>query len=114
MVRIVPSISDLTAVAHLRGNRRALVPTMGALHKGHLELIRLAREAIGDTGEVAVSIFINPLQFAPGGDFDKYPRPEKEDELLCREAGVDILFRPTIREMYSPDSSVTVEENLLS
>lgn len=87
---------------------------MGALHRGHLELIRIAREEAGMDGEVAVSIFVNPLQFAPGGDYEKYPRPEKDDEELCRSAGVDLLFRPTREEMYSTDSSVTVEEHSLS
>jgi pantoate--beta-alanine ligase len=87
---------------------------MGALHHGHGELIRLARETAGKDGEVAVSIFVNPLQFAPGGDFDKYPRPEKEDEEFCRNAGVDILFRPTPAEMYAGDFSIAVEENSLS
>jgi pantoate--beta-alanine ligase len=87
---------------------------MGALHRGHLELIRIARDAAGKDGEVAVSIFVNPLQFAPGGDYEKYPRPEKDDEELCRSAGVDILFRPSPDEMYAADSSVAIEENSLS
>ena len=87
---------------------------MGALHRGHLELIRLAREAAGKEGEVAVSIFVNPLQFAPGGDYEKYPRPETDDEEFCRSAGVDILFRPSSDEMYAADFSVAIEENSLS
>jgi pantoate--beta-alanine ligase len=87
---------------------------MGALHRGHLELIRLAREAVGEEGEVAVSIFVNPLQFAPGGDYEKYPRPETEDEEICRNAGVDVLFRPSPDEMYAADFSVAIEETLLS
>jgi pantoate--beta-alanine ligase len=87
---------------------------MGALHRGHRELIWIGRELAGKEGEVAVSIFVNPLQFAPGGDFDKYPRPETEDEELCRAAGVDILFRPSPGEMYAADSSVAIEENSLS
>jgi pantoate--beta-alanine ligase len=94
--------------------RRILVPTMGALHRGHLELIRMAREAAGKEGEVAVSVFVNPLQFAPGGDFEKYPRPETEDEKFCRAAGVDIVFRPSSDEMYAADSSVAIEESSLS
>lgn len=94
--------------------RRVLVPTMGALHRGHGELIRLAREAAGETGEVAVSIFVNPLQFAPGGDYEKYPRPETGDDEFCRKAGVDILFRPSAEEMYPADFSVSVEENSLA
>jgi pantoate--beta-alanine ligase len=94
--------------------RRVLVPTMGALHRGHLELLRIAREAAGKEGEVAVSIFVNPLQFAPDGDYEKYPRPEIDDEDLCRSAGVDILFRPGSDEMYAADFSVGIEENSLS
>jgi pantoate--beta-alanine ligase len=94
--------------------RRVLVPTMGALHRGHGELIRIAREAAGKEGEVAVSIFVNPLQFAPGGDYEKYPRPETQDDEFCRDAGVDILFRPPVEEMYAADFSVSVEENSLA
>jgi pantoate--beta-alanine ligase len=96
------------------GRRRVLVPTMGALHRGHGELMRIAREAAGPTGEVAVSIFVNPLQFAPGGDYEKYPRPEQTDDDFCRAAGVDILFRPRVEEMYAADFSVSVEENSLA
>jgi pantoate--beta-alanine ligase len=87
---------------------------MGALHRGHGELIRIAHENAGKDGEVAVSIFVNPMQFAPGGDYEKYPRPEAEDDRFCREAGVNILFRPAVEEMYSPDFSVSVEENSLA
>jgi pantoate--beta-alanine ligase len=94
--------------------RRVLVPTMGALHQGHLELVRIARESAGKDGEVAVSIFVNPLQFAPGGDYEKYPRPETDDDELCRNAGVDILFRPDLEGMYAADFSVVIEETSLS
>lgn len=94
--------------------RRVLVPTMGALHRGHGELIRVAREAAGKEGEIAVSIFVNPLQFAPGGDYEKYPRPEEIDDEFCRSVGVDILFRPTVAEMYPADFSISVDENLLA
>jgi len=87
---------------------------MGALHKGHLELIRIARDAAGNEGEVVVSIFVNPLQFGPSGDYEKYPRPETVDEEFCRNAGVDVLFRPTPDEMYAADFSVAIEETLLS
>lgn len=87
---------------------------MGALHRGHLKLIRVARETAGALGEVVVSIFVNPLQFEPGSDFERYPRPEAKDEELCREAGVDVLFRPAAGEMYFADRSVTVEEKALS
>jgi pantoate--beta-alanine ligase len=87
---------------------------MGALHRGHGELIRIARDAAGKKGEVAVSIFVNPLQFAPGGDYQKYPRPEAADDEFCRAAGVDILFRPVVEEMYPADFSIAVDENSLA
>ena len=108
----------LTTVAAIRAepraNRLVLVPTMGALHQAHLKLIRIAREHAGVDGEVAVSIFVNPLQFEPGSDFERYPRPEKIDEEFCRNAGVDLLFRPAPAEMYAEDRSVFVEETSLS
>ena len=87
---------------------------MGALHKAHAELIRVAREHAGGDGEVAVSVFVNPLQFEPGGDYARYPRPEKTDEEFCRKAGVDFLFRPSVAEMYAENRSVFVEESSLS
>lgn len=93
---------------------RALVPTMGALHQAHGELMRIAREKVGTDGEVIASIFVNPLQFEPGGDYERYPRPEKDDEEFCRKAGVNLLFRPNAAEMYADDRSVSVEENSLS
>ena len=97
-----------------RAKRRVLVPTMGALHKAHGELIRVAREAAGKHGEVVVSIFVNPLQFEPGSDYKRYPRPEKADEEFCRNAGVDLLFRPSAEEVYPHDRSTFVEETSLS
>jgi len=87
---------------------------MGALHKAHGELIRVAREHAAKNGEVAVSIFVNPLQFEPGSDYEKYPRPEKADEDFCRNADVDLLFRPAPGEMYSKDRSMFVDETALS
>ena len=111
-MKIVTTIAGLPQRDSLR--RRVLVPTMGALHKAHGELIRIARKHAGQKGEVAVSIFVNPLQFEPGSDYERYPRPEKQDENFCRNAGVDLLFRPTPAEMYADDRSVFVEEAKLS
>ena len=111
-MKIVTTIAD--AQARPRAKRRVLVPTMGALHKAHGELIRIAREASGEDGEVAVSIFVNPLQFEQGGDYNRYPRPEKADEEFCRNAGVDVLFRPSAEEVYTADRSTFVEETSLS
>jgi pantoate--beta-alanine ligase len=93
---------------------RVLVPTMGALHKAHGELIRAAREHAGKEGEVVVSIFVNPLQFEPGSDYERYPRPQEADEEFCRRQDVDVLFRPSAGEMYAADRSVYVEETSLS
>jgi pantoate--beta-alanine ligase len=113
-VQVVSSVADASAEARQSAKRRVLVPTMGALHRGHGELIRIAREAAGNDGEVAVSIFVNPLQFAPGGDYEKYPRPQADDDEFCRNAGVDILFRPSAEEMYAAGFSVSVEESSLA
>src|SRR5436853_1579064 len=93
---------------------RLLVPTMGALHRAHGELIRVAREKAGKDGEVVVSIFVNPLQFEPGSDYERYPRPENEDEDFCNKLGVDLLFRPSAAEMYAADRSVFIDEGSLS
>ncbi len=111
-MKVVTTIAEAQAQARMK--RRVLVPTMGALHKAHGELIRVAHEYAGADGDVAVSIFVNPLQFEPGSDYQKYPRPEEADEAFCRAAGVDLLFRPAVEEIYSQDSSTFVEETALS
>ena len=111
-VKILTTMADAQAQPHAKP--RVLVPTMGALHKAHSELIRIARAHAGRDGEVAVSIFVNPLQFEPGSDYERYPRPEKADEEFCRNAGVDLLFRPLRDEVYEADRSTFVEETSLS
>lgn len=113
-MRIIETTREAHAYVAQSHGRRVLVPTMGALHRGHIELVRLAREAAGRSGEVAVSIFVNPLQFEPGADYERYPRPREVDEELCRAAGVDILFRPAPNEMYFADRSVTIDETALA
>ena len=111
-MKILTTIAEVRAKP--RANRRVLVPTMGALHKAHGELIRVARGHARRSGEVAVTIFVNPLQFEPGSDYERYPRPQKTDEEFCRTAGVDVLFRPSAAEMYADDRSVFIDESSLS
>ena len=94
--------------------RRVLVPTMGALHHGHLELIKRARQHAGPEGTVIVSIFVNPIQFDRANDLDAYPRPVESDLEKCLAAGVDAVFLPDAAAMYHADRSVTVTETMLS
>src|SRR5213083_3188648 len=111
-MKILTTIAEVQAEP--RENRRVVVPTMGALHKAHGELIRVAREHAGRDGKVAVSIFVNPLQFEAGSDYERYPRRNEADEEFCENAGVDLLFRPSVAEMYADDRSVFVGESSLS
>jgi len=82
------------------GVRIGFVPTMGYLHTGHLSLVKRARQTVGKNGKVVVSIYVNPTQFAPTEDLSKYPRDLKRDLKLCRDAGVDVVFTPSDKEMY--------------
>jgi pantoate--beta-alanine ligase len=91
--------------------RSALVPTMGALHEGHLSLMRLAHE---HADQVDVSIFVNPAQFAPGEDLDRYPRTLQEDLDACRHEGVDTVFCPSAAQVYACDHSTNIAESRLS
>ena len=101
------------ALQPIRGQRRriGLVPTMGALHEGHLSLIRASRQA-GDY--TVVSIFVNPTQFGPLEDLAEYPRPIEQDRKLCAELGVDLLFHPGMQEMYPREGAVLVHPTRIS
>ncbi|MDQ2104484.1 pantoate--beta-alanine ligase [Azospirillum isscasi] len=97
---VVRSVDDLRAQVsswHREGKTVALVPTMGALHDGHLALVRRAREL---ADRVVASVFVNPTQFAPHEDFDRYPRDEAGDSRKLASAGCDLLYAPTVRAMY--------------
>lgn len=93
-------LADLLASARASGARVGFVPTMGALHDGHASLIREARRQVGPAGAVVVSIFVNPLQFAPGEDLERYPRTLEDDLALCAAQGADVVFAPSAAEVY--------------
>jgi pantoate--beta-alanine ligase len=106
---------DLLAVARKEGALVALVPTMGALHAGHASLMARAREEVGPEGRVVVSIFVNPLQFAPGEDLDRYPRTFDADLDVCAREGVDVVFAPGVEDVYpGGDPVVTVDPGPLA
>ena len=96
----------------LAGKKVALVPTMGYLHEGHLSLVEAAKKKGAD--EIVVSVFVNPVQFCPGEDYEKYPRDEKADLAKCRAAGATAVFFPTPANMYLDRHSVFVNEEDLS
>src|ERR1019366_3050572 len=94
------------APARREGLTIGLVPTMGALHEGHLSLIRRARE---QCDRVVVSLFVNPTQFNEQSDLERYPRQEARDARLAAEAGAEVLFAPSAEEVYPPGFATTVE-----
>jgi pantoate--beta-alanine ligase len=91
---------------HERNKRVALVPTMGALHAGHLSLVDLARK---QADHVVVSIFVNPTQFGPNEDFSRYPRQETQDAALLEEVGADLLYAPPVDEIYPPGFATEID-----
>ena len=109
---IIHTVSALRA--HLqapenKGRAIGFVPTMGNLHEGHIDLVRIARDRVGMDGLVVMSIFVNRLQFGPKEDFDKYPRTLADDGEKCRQAGVDVIFAPDEHEMYPEPQGYVIE-----
>src|SRR5207302_3993582 len=109
-VKVVRTIADVREALR-DASGVGLVPTMGAYHEGHLALFRAAR---GENEVVAASLFVNPAQFGPGEDFSRYPRDEERDEQVAAEAGVDLLFVPTVEEIYPEGFQTWVEVEQLS
>lgn len=101
------------AVAEARASARGIgfVPTMGALHEGHLSLVEAARAR---SGYVVMSAFVNPLQFGPGEDYERYPRDLATDSALAEARGVDLMFAPRAQEMYPAEANVTLKGGRLS
>ncbi|PVG82468.1 pantoate--beta-alanine ligase [Nocardioides gansuensis] len=116
-------LAKLLADARAGDTRVAFVPTMGALHEGHASLMRVARERVG-AGPVVVSIFVNPMQFGPTEDLDRYPRTLDADLEVCGREGVDVVFAPSVEEVYphglstgstsDPSRGVTIEPGALA
>ena len=108
-MRVIRSAHQMTAMAsrlQRQGKRVGVVPTMGALHEGHLSLIRAAANA---NDVVIVTVFVNPLQFGPREDFRRYPRHLARDVRLARRAGADIVFAPSVQEVYPADCGTTID-----
>ncbi|GAB2828470.1 pantoate--beta-alanine ligase [Streptomyces daliensis] len=99
-VTLLRTAAELRALTRPPGHRRGVVMTMGALHDGHAELIRTARARVGPEGQVVVTVFVNPLQFGPGEDLDRYPRTLEADLTVAEKAGADLVLAPSAEEAY--------------
>jgi pantoate--beta-alanine ligase len=110
-VRELEPLREVVGKARSAGRLIGFVPTMGALHEGHLSLVRRARR---ECGFVAVSVFVNPLQFGPNEDLARYPRQPEKDAATLEKEGVDLLYRPEAAAFYPPDFSTSVEIRAVS
>lgn len=110
IVSTVKEVREYVSAWKTEGNTVGFVPTMGYLHEGHMSLIDAARE----NGKVVVSIFVNPIQFGPNEDLASYPRDLDHDAKMCEEHGVDLIFHPTVEEMYGDNFYSYVDMNVLT
>lgn len=113
-LKVLRSIPATVRACQAAAKPVILVPTMGALHRGHTQLIDRAKTLAGKRGTVVVSIFVNPMQFGPKEDLNRYPRPFASDRRLCEQHGANLLFCPTPGEMYPPGFSTWVTEESVS
>ena len=111
IAKTIKSVRGLVGTARKAGKRIGFVPTMGALHEGHISLID---RSLKDGNFTVVSIFVNPTQFGPREDLSKYPRPIRADLKICKEQGVDVVFAPTAQEMYGRGTVTWVEVEKLN
>ena len=110
IVRDPAGVRDLVGAARRSGRSIGFVPTMGALHEGHMSLVRLGRER---ASYLVASIFVNPKQFGPREDYGRYPRDEARDAALLEDAGCDLLFAPSERDIYSRDDRTRISVGML-
>jgi pantoate--beta-alanine ligase len=111
LAKTIKSVRSLVKAARSKDKKIGFVPTMGALHIGHISLIEAARK---NTDFVVVSIFVNPTQFGLGEDFEKYPRPLDADLEICKKAGADVVFAPSAKEMYPAENLTWVNVERLT